>query len=275
MKKKEAEANLFRFFLSLQPLFAGEPIVEWCQPAADPPDILCRTGAGQTVGVELGSWIDQGQMDVRRQQERIETDIRAAIGEQPENSTRHFRFVQLHPKDRVRMHEINAGDFRRELFALIARADGESVEDAWPGSSEIVRPDRSSCPAVAKALHSIQCFRRREGDDPVPGIPWVIFPSWGGAYHPQSMVDALQRRLAEKREKYLSSSELKSFGEFILIVHYDQALLYNSPVDAPDFGFKDAVAAARTFLEGNPGVFTRIFLLIALEPGGRVFQLYP
>jgi hypothetical protein len=214
-------------------------------------------------------------MELRRQREQIETDIRAAIGEQPTNSTRHFRFVWLHPKDTVRMHEINVADFRRELFALIAKADCEWAGDARPGGSEIVVPDRSSWPAVAKALHSIQCFRRREGNDPAPGIPWIIFRSWGGAYHPRSMVEALQQRLSEKREKYRSSGELKSLAEFVLIVHYDQALLYNSPVDAPDFGFKDAVAEARIFLAGDPGAFTRIFVLIALEPCGRVFQLYP
>jgi hypothetical protein len=89
------------------------------------------------------------------------------------------------------------------------------------------------------------------------------------------MVEALQQRLSEKREKYRSSSGLKSFVEFVLIVHYDQALIYNSPVYASDIGFKDAVAEARSFLGGDPGAFTRIFVLIALEPGGRVLQLYP
>lgn len=84
MRKKEEEANLFRFFLNLEPLFAGEPIANWCQPEADPPDVLCRTASGQTAGVELGSWIDQGQMDLLKQQERIEINIRAAIGEPEE-----------------------------------------------------------------------------------------------------------------------------------------------------------------------------------------------
>ena len=80
---------------------------------------------------------------------------------------------------------------------------------------------------------------------------------------------------SEKREKYRSNNDLKAFAEFVLIVHYDQALLYNSPVDAPDFGFKEAIAEARAFLGGDPGAFTRIFVLIALEPHGQVFQLHP
>lgn len=89
------------------------------------------------------------------------------------------------------------------------------------------------------------------------------------------MVNALQQRLSEKREKYRLCTELKSFAELVLIIHYDQALLYNSPVNAPNFAFEDAVAEARIFLGGDPGAFTRIFVLRALEPSGRVFQLYP
>jgi hypothetical protein len=276
LRKKEKEANLFRLFLSLQPLFAGEPIAgDWCQPAADPPDILCRTASGRMVGVELGSWLDERQTKLRRRRERIETDIRAAIGEQPKNSTRHFRFVWLHPKDTVRMHEINASDFRSELLALIARADCEWAADTRPRSSERVVPDPSSYPAVARVLHSIQCSRRKVGGGPAPEIPWIIFPSWSAPYHARSMVEALQRCLSEKREKYRSSSELKSLAEFVLIVHYDEALLYNAPSDAPDYRFEEAIGEARVFLGGDPGTFTRIFALIALDPVGRVFQLYP
>lgn len=76
------------------------------------------------------------------------------------------------------MHEINAADFRRELFALIAKADSEWEGDARSGSSKSIAPDRSTYPAVAKALHSIQCFRRRESDD--LAHEWIIFPNWGG-----------------------------------------------------------------------------------------------
>ena len=173
------------------------------------------------------------------------------------------------------MHEVNAGDFRQELFGLIAKTDAEWPGDAPPGSSKIVIPEQSAFGTVAKALHSIQCFPRREGKYPAPEIPWIRFRSWGGAYHPRSMVEALQRRLSEKREKYRSNNDLKSLAEFVLIVHYDQALLYNSPVDAPDFGFDDAIEEARAFLGNDPGAFTRIFVLIAIEPGGRVFQLHP
>jgi hypothetical protein len=274
LRKKREEANLFRFFLSLRPLFAGEPIAsDWSQPDVDPPDVLCRTASGRTVGVELGGWLDQGQMDLRKQRERIENDMLGAIGEQPKNSTRHFWFVWLHPKDTVRMHETNAADFRRELLALIEQADSEAA-DGPPLNSVIVVPDRSRYPTAAKALNSVQCFRRRIGDGPAPET-WITFPDLSGACHPQSMVEALLQRFSEKREKYRSIDAPKSLAEFVLIIHYDQALQYNLPVDAPDFAFKDAIAGARSFLSGDTGTFTLIFALIALEPGGRVFQLYP
>ncbi len=201
MRKKEAEANLFRFFLRLQPLFAGEPIADWSQPAGDPPDILCRTTSSRMVGVELGSWLDLEQMSRRKQRERIETDLLAAVGEQPRNATRNFQFVWLHPKDNVRMHEINPVDFRRELFDLIAKADVGCADGGDQRRSEIVAPDPVHHPAVAKALRSITCFRGRYRDDSTPAIPWIVFPNWGGPFHPRSMVEALQRCLDQKREK--------------------------------------------------------------------------
>jgi hypothetical protein len=225
------------------------------------------------VGVELGSWLDQEQMGLRRRRERIEADILAAIGEQPENSTQHFRFVLLHPKDTVRMHELNPIRFREELLALIAQVDCEKPANRRFESSEIIEPSQTSYPTVAKALRSIQFFRRREGDNPAPGIPWIIFRTWNGQ-HPRSMVTTLQKRLSEKCKKYRKNDGLKSFSEFVLVVHYDQALLYNSPVYTPD-GFKDVIAEARISLGGNPGAFTRIFVLIAVEPGARVLRLYP
>jgi hypothetical protein len=274
LTKRQKEANLFRFFLDLEPLFVGEPIAKWSQPTTDPPDVLCVTASGKEVGVELGSWIDQQQMDRRKQRERIETDILKAIGKQQDNPTR-FKFVWLHPRDTVRMHEINTIEFRHELFALVRKADREWSQESWEERSKIVNIDVANYPVLAKALDSIRCFPLGENDTATHGLSWIGFPNWGGAYHPQSMVDALNHCLREKRGKYPSNKLAKSFEAFVLVIHYDQALIYNSPVHTPDFGFDDIVISARTFLDADPGAFTHIFLLIAVEPGGCVFKLYP
>lgn len=255
-----------------QPLFVGERIARWSQPEIDPPDVLCWTASGKVIGVELGSWLDEIQITERKQQERIENEILATIGEQPENFTQHFRFIWLHPRSTVHMREIRADEFRRELFALISEEDRGWTARAR--SRMIVRIP-SSFPALAHALQSVQFFERRESDMRVSGVPWIRFRNWGGAYHPRSMVEALLRRLKEKREKYRFDGKLASLAEFVLIVHYDQALLYNTPTDAPGFGFKDAIAEGRAFVSTDAGAFRRIFVMIAIEPGGRTVQIYP
>ena len=46
-----------------------------------------------------------------------------------------------------------------------------------------------------------------------------------------------------------------------LLVHYDfKAFAYNTPFDAPDFGFKEAADLASNWLRGDGGYFDRIFL---------------
>ena len=40
-----------------QPDFAGEQIAHCRLADSDPPDILCSTVSGRTVGVELGEWL--------------------------------------------------------------------------------------------------------------------------------------------------------------------------------------------------------------------------
>jgi hypothetical protein len=89
------------------------------------------------------------------------------------------------------------------------------------------------------------------------------------------MVAALKKRLTKKREKYRSNAILNSLAQAVLIIHYDQALIYNTPVETPHFKFVDAIEMARVFLGGDAGCFSRIFVLIALEPGGQVIPLYP
>jgi hypothetical protein len=46
-----------------------------------------------------------------------------------------------------------------------------------------------------------------------------------------------------------------------LLVHYDfKAFAYNTPFDAPNFGFKEATDFAAKVLDGDGGYFDRVFL---------------
>jgi hypothetical protein len=273
MDKKTSEARIFEYFLQLCPDFAGGKITEWFQPAEDPPDVVAKTDAGETVAVELGSWLDEAQIQRAKQRERIEEQILEALVELPSNETKSFRLVWLHPHDTVRMDQIDRVQLRAELFALIAEEDQRRYSERYRelGWTSAIP---SKYPMLAKALHSIQLFAMRDPLDRIK-LHWIQFPARGGAYSPESMMNALKQRLTEKRDQYRNNEKLKAFDQSVLVIHYDTAFAYNTPVETPFFKFADAAVEARKFLAGDAGVFMAVFLLIALEPRGRVFRLHP
>ena len=64
-------------------------------------------------------------------------------------------------------------------------------------------------------------------------------------------------------------------NEFYLLVHYDKAFVYNSPVQGIDFGYAEAVQAAAARIGIAVGVFDKIFVYVPVADGQRVFGLYP
>jgi hypothetical protein len=89
------------------------------------------------------------------------------------------------------------------------------------------------------------------------------------------MVHALLRVLCKKIEKYKNRPPTSTLDEFHLFMHYDKAYIYNTPVKTVWFKFEDAAQAARRFIKLDPGQFNKIFLFFALDPGEKVFQLFP
>ena len=86
------------------------------------------------------------------------------------------------------------------------------------------------------------------------------------------MVAALLERLGDKIKKY--AAKPAGLSEFSLLVYYDQAWGYNTPVETLTFKFKDAARVASAFIGDDPGRFDRIFLFVPQEEQ-QVFQLYP
>lgn len=54
---------------------------------------------------------------------------------------------------------------------------------------------------------------------------WIQFPLSGGAYSPTAALAALEQVLEKKLKKY----DGRQTGDLRLIIHYDQAVIYNSP----------------------------------------------
>ena len=64
-------------------------------------------------------------------------------------------------------------------------------------------------------------------------------------------------------------------GEFHLLVHYDKAFVYNTPVLGIDFGYSEAVKAASARIGKAVGVFDKVFAFVPVADGQQAFQLYP
>lgn len=124
------ERKVFTRFLAALPMFAGTPVTDWRQPAADPPDIEADLADVRKIGVELTSWLDESQIGQEKKVEMIEQSFREGIKPEPPNETEHISLVWLSPKQRLR--PFNAALFRTELLALM-----EAIDEDWdnvPGS---------------------------------------------------------------------------------------------------------------------------------------------
>jgi hypothetical protein len=268
------EKLIFGSFLKAYPNLAGE-IDEWdgvgewyAKRALDPPphpfdkrpDIIAVTVSGKRIGIELKSWVNREQIAKARKQERIQENILKALGEQPPNETQHIGYVWLSPKQ-ARFDARDAIDFRTQLLRLI-----EEVDDKWlqrPQQDQDYSEDRSDFtrfPILKKYLDSARfhaASRRRLN------TRWVLFPSPGHHYTPNEMLETLSSSLLAHAsdERYKDLKKQVGLDEVYLLVHYDfKAFAYNTPFDAPNFGFKDAAAFASTVLKGDGGYFDRVFL---------------
>jgi hypothetical protein len=63
------------------------------------------------------------------------------------------------------------------------------------------------------------------------------------------------------------------FEHLALVVYYSQALLYNSPVEAPGWGIEQVAAKARELTGAKSGPFDSIWLFLAID-AGRTIRVY-
>jgi hypothetical protein len=287
MSDRASEGNVFKLFLKAAPEFSGERIREWSQPDEDPPDIICATASGRTIGIELGEWLNQEQMTEAKGRETVQDSILNAIGKQPDNDSENIYYIWMDAKPRARVKPNDVEAFRSQIFGLIANIDQRWLEESdWQSPQGLRYNDFSSFPVVGKYLDSITCFPRlhyvgwppnghmEKRQWPV-GCDWLVFRFNGGAYSERSSLDALFNIIAKKITKYTAKPVKVQLDCFFLLIHYNQGLLYNTPLETLSFKYEDAARAASGFIADDPGAFQKIFLMLAIEPGQRIFQLYP
>jgi hypothetical protein len=75
----------------------------------------------------------------------------------------------------------------------------------------------------------------------------------------ETLSGSLLAHISDPRYKDLQTQ--LGLDEVYLLVHYDfKAFAYNTPFDAPNFGFKEAAEFATKVLDGKGGYFDRVFL---------------
>lgn len=287
-KMAKNEKLIFESFLRVCPDFADEPIKEWDiidewyakralarpdRPYNERPDIIALTTSGKKIGIELKSWVNREQITEARKQERIQENILKAIGDQPPNDTKHIGYIWLNAKQ-VRFDQAEANEFRKQIFDLIERVDIEwSKKSVWDQELSEHVNDLADFPILEKYLNGIRfhpAIRSRFN------IRWIRFPSPGGAYSPNEMLETLSHSLtAHKNDaRYKGLRDHVGLDEVHLLVHYDfKAFAYNTPFGAPNFGFKEAADFASKTLNGDGGYFDRVFLFHFLSGQEAAYRI--
>jgi hypothetical protein len=281
MASREVERLVFEALLKAAPDFAGERVADWKQPvdAKDFPDVICRTESGRCVGVELGEWLNEGQLANSRGLQVIQDSVLQVIAPQPTHSCENISIVWLHVRRRLRVRPADGPALRAELLALIDKFDQE-WQYAWRPSGHTVT-DLAGWPTLARYAEAVRLWSRwRWVPDGEPrwvqektwpaGIDWIVFPARGGAFSEKDMIVPLMRVLQDKVQHYGGKA---GFDRVYLVVYYDMAVLYNSPVETPTFTFENAAAEAREVIAGDRGIFDAIFLFVAIQPGSRLIPV--
>lgn len=271
--KRNYEEDIFKAFLASVPGFAGEPIDSWQLAGQDPPDIVCLTGSGRRIGVELGEWLHRGEMSAAKLRETIDKQLLDAIGPQPLNTSQHFDMVTLYPKDRVRLGGKDQGPFRAALLSLISDVDKRwPTERRWHYARGCRIADLSRWPALDKHLESVhfhpgQSHRSAGIDWIVPATPFLLFDD-------TTMMKPLATLLARKIEKYQRRPMPPSCDEFVLLVFFNQGVAYNTPIQTPRRPIHRVVRDILSCLPQGRQPFGKGYLFLAPTPGSQAIQLW-
>jgi hypothetical protein len=270
MASADVEAKVFAQFKDQTPEFAGAPVT--CSPGPNPPDFICVDETGYRIGVELSEWLDEDQIARERPQYRRESEFLEAINSREVSPPKHIGNICIFETEGLRLHANEAADFRKQLYAFISNLDDrwESMEDHDdPQGADI--HDFDGYPLLQKYLAAMNCRSQRwfETHD---GNEWIVFMNHGGAYSPESAVNALKVTLARKTQKYATLHDDQRLTKLFLLIYYDQGFHYNTPFDAPGYGFDEIAVELAALAAIDHGVFEGIWLFIPAT--GDIAKLY-
>jgi hypothetical protein len=267
LDQKREEWALFQAFLETCPRFAGAEIGEWSLAEFDPPDVICLTASGRRIGVEICQWAHPEEMKAGKVREKIEQRLLAAVGTpQPINTSKNFWLAVFFPRPRAHIAPSEYPAYRKSLFQLI-----EHVDQTWPtkrhGSDHRFR-ELHRFPPLDKYL---QLITFAPGDAMTPGADWIVPVNHVDSFDSRTMVDPL---LVQLRKKAHRCRALKTpCDEVHLVVAYDQALGYCSPIATPQRRISEIAKEASVAFAAISHPFTGALLFIAIEPGRKVYRI--
>ena len=277
--KQKAEAANFEAFRQTHVNFAGRPLVgiQW---GGDPPDVLCLDAPGNRIGVELVQWVNQRQIADSKGRFKVEDSYSLAIRSPEVEPPANIGLIFIYTKVRTPLAPENALAFRDELYKFV-----RAVDDAWQLNPEWADPqgfmfmDFKGYPHLAQHIEGLDFYARGRRFNTQLGADWLTFRAHGGAYTPDWMRDALLENIKKKIVKYAKPHnqfklQQQRLAEFYLLAYYDEAVLHNTPYDAPGFGFREIAALVTRQLAANPHPFDKVFLYSPIEKA-PVSQAWP
>jgi hypothetical protein len=268
--KRDNERVLFESFLKVQPEFAGEPLSAWEQPndERDFPDIIGTSVTGKKIGVEIGEWLNEEEIQAAKKKERTEEEFLNAIGDQGPNPTRHIRYIWLRPKKGILAKDASA--FREQLFACVLECDKRwPNERFWKGGHRLVGGELAPYPMLAKYLEDITL---KPANPEQSKENWITFRARVDIFDAETMQGPLRELVDAKIGHYATANT--GFDDLSLLIIYNRAAIYNSPAETFLHTYEDAVTRVKQAIGERRGPFHRAFLYIALKPGEQVFRVF-
>jgi hypothetical protein len=265
------ERELWRDFLAAAPAFAGESIGS-AVDGPDPPDVLCATLSGKTIGVELASWSPREQVTWRNARKSFEDSYLRIIESANHARPERIGWVWLQPKRR-QVNPQHVSRFREELYEFLARENGLS-DPEWERPLGAAVQNFIGFPLIAEYLNSLWIFPRPKVETLQAGQDWIKFENSGApSWILGAVVDRILAKIADYEERNLHVRH--SLDELHLVCRYsEQALLADVAPGFSRFDFAGFALRVRRALASEHGVFNRIFLYNPYE-AQKVFQVYP
>jgi hypothetical protein len=247
-------------------------IKDACYPEEGFADVIATMADGSLVEWQLGQWLDEDQMRTIQERKRLEKKLTEVFSTIP-NTTANFRLCLVLPRDDAKQFKnANAEKFRVELQRLFKKMDSD-----WSTRPQLQSPEGQLCrdftnyPTLKMYLHSFKLMPLTANDQ--RHQQWIEVKGWDGACNPLTAVEALRKIVTKKAGHYGGLEGVDAR----LLLHYDEAILYNSPYHDSGMALQDFAQLAGYWLNLDfPNLssqFKEVYLLHTAEQ--LAFQVFP